>query len=53
MPGQEAVDKLEALGLKVRVLPKGVKLTGKRVQSATPTYQTKVKRGSLVTITVG
>jgi serine/threonine-protein kinase len=53
MPGQEAVNKLEALGLKVRVLPKGVKLTGKRVQSAIPTYQTKVKRGSLVTITVG
>jgi len=53
MPGQEAVNKLEALGLKVRVLPKGVKLTGKRVQSSTPTFLTKVKRGSTVTITVG
>jgi serine/threonine-protein kinase len=53
MPAQTAVDALEALGVKVRVLPKGVALKGKRVQSSTPTFRAKVKRGSLVTITVG
>ena len=53
MPAQEAVDRLQALGLKVKVLPKGSKLAGKRVQSSSPTFLAKVKRGSTVTITVG
>lgn len=43
---------LEALGLKVRVVPIG-KNKIKYVKSVSPVVNTKVKRGSLVTITVG
>ena len=53
MAGNEAVALLESLGLKVKVLPNGVNLKGKRVQKSSPTFLAKVLRGSLVTITVG